>query len=43
MAKLYWRVKLKNGKWTWRPAAMYNDDPNEDKSLILVYAMEENE
>jgi len=42
MAKLYWRVK-RNGKWTWRPAAMYNDDPNEDKPLTLVYVLEEEE
>jgi uncharacterized protein YegP (UPF0339 family) len=24
MAKLYWRVK-RDGKWTWRPAEVYNN------------------
>jgi len=42
MAKLYWRVK-RDGKWTWTPATMYNDDPDEHRPLTLVYTLGEEE
>lgn len=25
MAKLYWRVKKKDGKWTWRPLQLEDE------------------
>lgn len=34
--KLYWRYK-KNGRWTWTAADLYNDEPNEERPLVLVY------
>jgi hypothetical protein len=37
--KLYWRVKI-NGKWTWRPAYVYETD---DERLTLEVARYEEE
>ncbi len=44
MAKLYWRVK-KNGKWTWKPATIYDRGPSTLNltDVEIVHILEEEE
>ena len=38
MAKLYWRIKQKNGEWTYRAAV---DVGKDDEGFICVIPMED--
>jgi len=38
MAKLYWRIKQDNGKWTWRAATVIASHLNDDEDGTPVYA-----
>ncbi len=41
MAKLYWRVKKKNGKWTWIRAIWDNTDNCSDPEDAIYQEEEE--
>jgi len=36
MAKLYWRVKLASGKWTYRPAQTYELETGEHSVTVVM-------
>ena len=40
MAKLYWRIK-KDGKWTWKPANVITEKPDDDLVHVCTRMEEE--
>jgi hypothetical protein len=42
MAKLYWRVK-RNGKWTWRPAAVIDYKQTNACTAVVVSMLDQEE